>query len=226
LEESGKGSFVDLDYLATISKSTAAKFDKRKGVDDHVGARDLARAIGRKFSRFPFPDGVSEWFRPLQVFARRKYDNPASPEGRVLGWISQFRVEAPTWASGPYDLTLDVIVRAGRLPPFSSDDAPSMPDSLKGWLKSKKGPALSEICDRLLRATDPEERFFLWLALAEALADKCKPNNKDLLREEVRAAVNGGRVVADVVSEDEFNMVRYGRSESLDLSDLSPPDPS
>jgi hypothetical protein len=66
----------------------------------------------------------------------------------------------------------------------------------------------------------------LWLALAEAWAARCTPRERDKGEKAIAEAVADGVVAADIVSEDEYSLARYRRSEQLDVEHLSPPTPA
>lgn len=59
------GKFADFSKCMSIDKLDLVKLSRRPGVsgDHEVGA--FSTAVGRWFSRFPFPDGLTETLRPL-----------------------------------------------------------------------------------------------------------------------------------------------------------------
>jgi len=78
----GSDAFADLTVIATIDKALFAALPRKAGVDqtDDDAVRKFGRAVGRRFGRFPFPDEVVPWLRPLEVVMQSKHDKN-SPEG-------------------------------------------------------------------------------------------------------------------------------------------------
>jgi hypothetical protein len=226
----GDQLFADLNIVAPINKAALKGVPVQHGVTTDSEARKLAQAIGRWFSRFPFPDDVVPWLRPLQSLAQSKASSAASPEGQIFGRVAELRVESDNgWYDPPYDLKLTVIVNPGELPTFPEDDVPPSPDSLMARLRPGGAlAAASQVAAMLLVATDPVDRYWLWQAIGEAWADRCKPDLAKVPpgeRAAVAAAVMDGGLAAEVVSADEYTLSQYRRSELLDLSHLSPPLP-
>lgn len=144
----------------------------------------------------------------------------------------EFRVEATGgWTMKPYNLTLVVIVKAGAVP--AVDDDVDCPQDLLRWLRTADGSlrrSSGEIANRLYAhaltsrgtAPIPEEKYFLWGALTEAWAARCKPRANDA---QVAGVVAGEAIVGELASDDEYTLARYRRSEQLDVDHLSPPTP-
>ncbi len=219
----GEGFFADLDFVTSVHKDHLATLETpRRGLttDDHV--REYGRDVGRRYSRFPFPDEVVPWLQPLEDLVREKYAKPQSPLGRVLHEIIELRVEAENgWSNGaPYDLTLVMIVEKGVLPAF--DGPPEPPRDQQSWWNQHPRTA-ADVATRLQSAGTPEARSFLWNCLGEAMVAKCTPGTRE--PDDVQFAVAGGAFVPEVVSEDEYTLDRVRRSEILDLDHLSTPRP-
>jgi hypothetical protein len=136
-------------------------------------------------------------------------------------------------------LTLVTIVRAGTLPELDEKDQIDPPPSLQRWLREPSGRlrrTSGEIANRIFaHELDPSgtspipapiDRYHLWLALAEAWAAKCAPRGSDKDDAAVAGAVAGGEIAADILSDDEYPLARYRRSERLDVEHLSPPAPA
>ena len=87
-------TFADLDVVATVAKAVVADQPRQAGAVADDDVRRLARAVARKFGRFPFPDLVTPWLTPLEDVMKSKAARPASPEGQALEDVVQFRVEA------------------------------------------------------------------------------------------------------------------------------------
>ncbi len=225
LPELGADAFADLEVIATVAKGLLREHSRVAGVLDDNDIRRFGQAVGRRFSRFAFPNAVQPWLQPLEDVARSKSHSPASPEGKAFAKVTQLRVECENgWGSPPYDLVLAIIVEPGTLPMFPDDTLPEMPDALGRSLYDPKSGVLKqtsgEIAVLLQRAKEPEERYFLWMALGAAWAAKCKPKHST---ETVTDAVSTIR--GEVIEAGEFSLTRVMRSEVLDLDHLSPPWP-
>lgn len=224
----GDEAFADLEVVATVAKAVVADQPHQAGATTDDDVRRLARAVARKFGRFPFPDDGTPWLTPLEDVLKSKAAKPASPEGQALEEVVQFRVEASGgWLMPPYDLTLVVIVTPGTLPTFPDDEPPELPAALDGWLRDDQGGlarSSAQIASRLLAATNPDQRYWLWHALVEAWANRCRPASG--AAGDIRAAVRGSALAFELLSEDEYPLARVRRSEELDLDHLSPPTPT
>lgn len=223
----GQDYFADLEYVATVSKAQLAlavvaghSFD-----GDKKSARKFSLGVGRRFTRYPFPDHITPWVTPLRKEIQSKHSDPAKALGRALNVALQIRIESSGWDRSPMALSLHLILPRTTLPPFDeiSDFTPT-PELMK-WLSDGRPPG--EIADRLYpqgfdsEGLSAEDRHALWSALAESLASKCKPSNKDAKDLAVAGAVS--TVTGQVWSEGEFTFDHFRRSEELDLDHLSPP---
>lgn len=224
LPELGADAFADLEVIATLTKSLLCGYKRIPGVLADRDIRHFGQAVGRRFSRFAFPDAVQPWLQPLEDIARSKSHKPASPEGKAFAKVRQLRIECDNgWASPPYELVLAIIVEPGTLPMFPDDALPEIPDPLRHTLYDPKRSVLKltpgEIASLLEKAKDTVERYFLWMALGDAWAAKCKPNNS--VATTVKDAVS--MIRGEVIEADEYSLTRVMRSEVLDLDHLSPP---
>ena len=235
VSSAGSEAFADLWVIATIDKALFAALPRAAGIDqtDDDAVRKFGRAVGRRFGRFPFPDEVVPWLRPLEVVMQSKHDKN-SPEGAAMREVVELRVEAVGgWQNPPYALTLCVIVKPDVVPTFPDDEPPPCPDDLAAWLRTDKGElqqASGAIASRLaaerVRSSSSASVYWLWLSLAEAWAARCTPDVGKRSPEEaarIQAAITG--IDADLVDEREFDLYRYRRSEQLDIDHLSPPVP-
>lgn len=210
---------------APLGVVLVAALTRLPGVRTDEEVRRFAGDVARKFGRFPFPDEVTPWLRPLETVVASKARKPNSPEGQALEQVVELRVEAPAgWGEPPFELTLCVIVQPDTLPTFAGDDIPALPDSLKDWVYNDEGELIrgsSDIAGRLVKAVDPAEKYWLWMALGDSWAARCSPGPD--ATEQVRTAVS--YLGAEVVPADEFPLTRMRRSELLDLDHLCPPTP-
>jgi len=218
LPQAGEDCFADLAYIHAIDKERLIGLDVTSGIDlsDDDTVRRFGIAVGRWFSRFAFPDDVVPWLSPLQQLIRDKYERPASPLGRALHDVVEFRVEAESWAVRPLDLTLHVIVRAGTFPQaedsLSEDDLPD--DAVLPEESVRSVPVVAEEISRAEGAASED----LWFEFARALAAACVPRQSERMPE-VDAAV--GRVSPSLFTDDEFPLSRIRKSELLDVDYLS-----
>jgi hypothetical protein len=236
----GADAFADLDIIGTLDKSILADTPVITGVGAaDADIRRFGQRVARRFGRFPFPDEVVPWLTPLTDVVTGKYGK-VTGEALALEQVVELRVEATGgWAAPPYALTLVTIVRAGTLPELEEKDQIDLPSSLQRWLREPNGRlrrASGEIANRLFAheldtsgtspVATPAERYHLWLALADAWAARCIPRGRDKDDPAVTEAVAGGEIVADILSDDEYSLARYRRSERLDVEHLSPPPPA
>ncbi|MFJ4988151.1 hypothetical protein ACIP9H_30675 [Streptomyces sp. NPDC088732] len=229
----GDCHFADLTYVATVNKEIVVESECTPGVKDIDDIRKFGQRVGRRFSRFAFPDEVVAWLRPLQSMAESKALKDASPIGWALKQVASLRLLcAGDWVNAPHSLTLWVVLEPGVLPPFPSDaEIPGPSEKIAKWLYGEDGAELSrkhgEIAEVLQRETGGSltaaDRFWLWSALAEAWAAMCTPPKSSSA--EVAAAVEDGCVYSEIASAEDFSFDQYRRSEEIDLDHLSSPLP-
>jgi hypothetical protein len=220
----GAGWFTDLEVIGTMDKFTLVRLSNREGVigDDQV--RSFAEGVGRRFSRFPFPDEVTEQTNALVKEVQSKYRKETSPLGQVLQQVLQLRLQAqPRWDDLNAVVTLFVICNPGVLPTF--ENPPDVPADLTRWLQLDAAGVASrtpsEIAERLLAASPSSvEASYLWDQLGRVWARRCS---------EVKPTGGTGKAHefhAEVLSADEFTLDRVRSSEVLDIDYLSPPTPT
>jgi hypothetical protein len=222
----GNYYFGDLTQIATFEKELIARAVRTPGVITDEEIRNFGRAVGRRFSRFAFPDEVVPWLRPLEVIIQSKHNKQESPVGRAAQKLASIRVaaEPPGWRGGaPYSLTLYFILKSGTLPTFVDDEPPALSDDLRTWLRPKgilvRNPA--QVAAKIEEmAEDSASIYHLWLALGEAWAATCSPAKRDQ-NPEVMDALSGP-ISVDVTTAEEFRYSHLRRTEELDLDHLSP----
>jgi hypothetical protein len=206
----GEMAFADLDRIVTLDPLVAVTCAHSQGVAPS-DSRRFAHGVARKFERYPFPDDFSAAVGHLRVSILHKWDKDTSPEGRVLRFLSQLRVESSRgWDhedGTATDVTLTFIMQQGYLPVLAEPAAPSV--ELTDWLSSER--QASEVADRLERTTSASDRSVLLELLATAWASLCRPTG------------NFRSFVGEMVAEDEYPVSRYWKSEKLDLDHLSGP---
>jgi hypothetical protein len=191
--------------------------------DEHI--RRFAGSVSRKYGRFAFPDDVVRALDPLRDVLRSKARKERTPLGRILADVYGIRVEAAgeSWVTPPYDLTLIVIFEPGVVPNFANDDLPDEPAGLRDRVIGQEGNIATrsnQIADEFHETTDPRERYWLIMMLAESWAAQCEVA---AVRKGVQAVVRS--VLPDVVTVDDFPLSRVNNSEDLDLDYLSEPLP-
>jgi hypothetical protein len=213
--------FVDLDHITTVPKRVLASHDRSPSLSDDDSVRNFATDVGRKFSRFAFPDEVDASLKSLQEELRSKAHRVQSPFGQILGRVSEVRVFSDSWLGPTYEVVLVFVLQPGSLPDL--DDLGLRPPPTLSAYFSATGAVeadLTRISEALLRDNwSPEEAHWLWQAVGMAAAEKVR-----------KAAGNLGltsvvSVTHDVVSADEFSLAQVRKSETLDLYHLSPPRP-
>lgn len=222
--------FVDLAHCATLTKATLARQKLlHRGVDqdDREAVGKFAARVGRRFSRFPFPDEVQPWFRPLQTEVARRHGKE-TPVGQLLQKVVDIRIESSSWNLARMNLTIHVIVPSGTVPNPDDFDPEDIPENLSRQLRPNGDlvESAAQIALRLLpqnlgqqASLTAPERYLLWNAFAEAIANMCKRPAAEL-GEEVVTAVRS--VTGLLWTDDEFSLNLYNRTESLDLEHLSP----
>ncbi len=222
----GTSQFADLCFVEAHKKEVLIGRAYTPGIDidDEQLKRDFSLSLTRWFGRFPFPDNVVYWLRPLEHVIREKYRKQSTLGELLRELVVEIRVEeASQWSQAPYRLTVHTIVRAEALPTLA-DGVPELTEfaqSLRDPEDRIKSPAA--LADLLANTFDVHERQHILDALAESFATLCKPP-KDLgeQAEVVGAAVSA--VEWQLWGDDEFPLARVRKSEPLDLEYLSEPD--
>jgi hypothetical protein len=92
-----RGLVADLDRVMTLDKRVVAGWPRVPGCTTEHEARSFAMAIGRKRTRFAFPDDFNPFAKRLQSRVLEKHGR-GSPEGRALRALREIRVQAaPSW---------------------------------------------------------------------------------------------------------------------------------
>lgn len=204
----GAHVFIRLDTVATIDKSLLREADRAAGVASLKAVRSLAQAIGRRYSRFAFPDDVNDWFRPLKDLVQDKARRPHSAAGAAFDRVRQIRIRSDNgWERAPYHLGVTFLLDVGELP--FSDDLELDPE-LEQWLVGKDADAIAT----RLATVEPAEQERLWRALSEVWVERCARRGSS----EVVASYS-----VDLATADEYSVSSYWDSEALDLDHLSGP---
>lgn len=218
--------FADLDHTLTLEKSHLLRLDRRDGVgESHDDQRDFAIGVGRRASRFAFPDEVVPWLEPIRVLLSKAALRQSGALRAVADAIEDLRLESSGWTSIAADLTLHLIVAENEL---AAEEAELVPPAqqISDFLATH--PKAHAIAEALFPSTGPRpegaDRNALWAALADELAGMCSETvNNGALGVEVLGAVRS--IDALVWTADEFSLSRLRRSERLDLTHLTSPTP-
>ncbi|WP_455137670.1 hypothetical protein [Thermophilibacter sp.] len=217
----GQELFVDLSFVATLDRACMEAIDCVAAAPSQREERMVRDSLSRRFGRFPFPNEVVDWCRPLQkrlVSKARRSGN----QGELIRKITCIRIEDEGSWEGPdvYRLSLSFLVEPGVLPTIE-DENEGISDNLARLRDESDINARSEaIADCLVSAhkrhLNSMEVCWLWQGLVDGWVAQCNKAYGKLGRV--------SRVVgqAEVVPEDEYTFDRYRRSEQLDLDFLSP----
>jgi len=209
----GEDMFAALDTVASIQTEILSIEDRIRGVGTLVEIREFARAIGRKYARFAFPDDVSAWFKPLRDLAQKRARQPTTAEGVTFGQVQEIRIRADSgWAEPPYDLTISFVMKEKVLP-FGVADDDAFGD-VRDALARYRSMTSSRLAEVLQAHEDPDDAFLLWSSFARALIERCRAEGP-------KNVISSYDV--EVVDPSQYSLESYRRSEALDLYHLSGP---
>lgn len=221
----GGGYFADLCFIKSCQKGRLLGAAYTPGIDleDLQVKRDFSLSITRWFGRFPFPDDVVPWLRPLEHVIRDKYRKQSALGELLREVIVEIRVEElGQWSEPPYRIDVHTIVRAEAMPTLP-DAIPDMTDFVQSLHGSDGGVlAPAALAEVFARTDDIYERSHVLSALAESFSALCKPAESDAQPESVAKAVSA--IEWHLWGDDEFPLARIRKSEPLDLEYLSEPD--
>lgn len=127
----GNKLVADLDRVMTVEKPAVAAWHRTPGLSTDEEARAFAAALGRKRTRFAFPDDFTSLAKKLQARLADKHDRNTD-EGRGLRALREIRVQAaPQWEGEPVDLFFWFIRNAAD----TNFEGKNWADLLKDWLK-------------------------------------------------------------------------------------------
>lgn len=129
----GELAFADLDRAVTVEKSVLVASQRTPGTRSDTEIRRIGLQIGRKHSRFAFPDDLGVSLKGLVQRVRDKHDRK-SPEGRALSVLEEIRVSGtPSWSANQIDVFLTFA------PPTRAEaeevmDEPRWDELIEEWL--------------------------------------------------------------------------------------------
>jgi hypothetical protein len=221
----GVGYFADLCFIETRLKEALVGASYVLGIDlaDEGIKRDFSLSLMRWFGRFPFPDDVVPWLRPLESVIRTKYSKDGKLGSLLRDVVVEIRVqEEKQWREPPYKFVVHTIVRAEKLPTLEDDgaDASAFVASLRDL--DDKVLAPTRLADIYADCKDPRQKVLVLDALAESFAKLCEPSNANVGDASLSIVVN--QIDWQLWSDDEFPISRLRKSEPLDLEYLSEPE--
>ena len=116
--------FADLERMGTVGRSCLEGLGRVAScARTHDGERQVRDLISRRFGRFPFPDDVVAWFRPLRDKIAPKAKR-SGYQGTLLQKVTCIRVEDEhNWENRlVYTLSLSFLVSPGTLPLVDDDE--------------------------------------------------------------------------------------------------------
>lgn len=189
------GSFADMAEVHSFRKEALVGCEIMPEIVDASNAdrRSLALAITRWFGRFPFPDNVAPWLKPLEDQIRKKYTRQGALGQVLREHLVEVRVEADWAAAEPLHLLLHVIAKASAIPLVDSPSGSLNPNFMNS-LYGANGQVLdpSAIAQVFLRASDPLERSAALSALSESFASICQRAGQAATDPAVVGAVSTG----------------------------------
>lgn len=203
------GMFADLTITVTVEKEALLGNLWTRPIANHHDAELFAQALGRKSSRFAFPDDFQAATKKLRDRIRNKYGKSDSAEGRVLQRVRQVRATAtPSWSHHDLRATLIFVLDPAEFPIGS--DLETADDDVALWISDA---SIAELCTAIEDPAQSLARPLLWEAVTHAWAALCKPVGIVTL------------VDAEAVTADEFSAADMWATQRLDVDYLSDDDP-
>jgi hypothetical protein len=213
--------FADLSRIFTINRGQVIITGRTNGITTGLPDTDSKKffraLVGHRFARFPFPDEVTEWCRPLTDKVAPKVKHPdTKPEGARLREIKEIRVTSlHGWEQSHFELQLDFLVEPGIVPEPDRDLTDDEKDNLQKMLAPDLACKIGELTHANNEGTSAL-RFFAWNQLIKCWTDTC--NEKYKAGQDIKKQVRGDSQLWDL---DEYPYSRVLRSERLDLDYLS-----
>ncbi len=204
----------------TVEKGVLYERGVERGVEGPAEEEAFGNAVGRKFSRFAFPDDLAESMSDLQSRFRKRHDSPNSDDGKAMRQILQVRALAnPGWdstARASVEVSLQFILPRGLL--SSPEELLPVSQQTRSLFNVERDPgfvasklAAAEAKAKALAAGSTGDVDFLWAQLAKAWARTCDPKGRI------------GKVFGELLDAGEMSVHEYWRSQRVDLDYLSSP---
>ena len=216
--------FADLGHIVTISRDQVDGCQTtdqiETGIADLKDERLFRSLVGHRFSRFPFPDQVTEWCRPLtDTVAPKARHADTKAEGARLNEIKEIRCTVlRNWSQPPFDLQLDFLVEPGVLPEPDRELTSQEKRELNAMSAASLAAKIGELAQPQTVEDEGEatKRLFAWQRLTEQWVESC--NHKYSPEKNDGIKVHGNAQVWDL---DEYPYSHVLSSERLDLDYLS-----
>ncbi len=204
-EHLGANLFLDFGVIGVVELDPE-NFRDQVHEDDDARRRALAARVGRRFTRFAYPNEIQPFFYSIQNRLRKVNGKAESALGRCLDRVVTLRVETD-WSDGPpWSLNLVFVLLDDYLPQLP--ESPSDPATpLVQIAKDVDGAA------RAIDACTPGDLRLagLWQRLGDLIVDAAKRGADAVVSE----------VTVEITDESDFSYARFMRSVDLDIDDLS-----
>lgn len=204
------GAIARLAEITTIERSVLVGSESLSKPRNDAERIHFSEMTGRHFSRFAFPDDVSEIMRPLRSRMKEKHDK-GSPEGSCASMVQTIHLEAsPLFDADLLDLNVLFILKTSDLQTMSKE----VRDALDGEAIDRfMSLPVKALADSALKEVDPSKQRELWTALAELWLRGC------LGVAEAKQSI--GTITAEVLNGTEFTFERSRSAPELDFGYLS-----
>lgn len=219
----GENIFADITCLVTIDKSLlgqATFICSSVEGDNLTEIEKFGKSIARRFARFPVPNDVVPWIKPLQDLVRNKSRKQNSIKDAIDS-LEDLRISADQWFGTSRTIQLHLIVGIDEKSMEDDFDPSWTVDRIRGVPKGESfdNLKLEETCSLLkLNEEDVSSKTRIWDQIALLLSEQIQPpancNDDEILNAIIDVKVN-------VFSENEFTYDKLRNSQSLDLEDLS-----
>lgn len=201
----GEAAFADLDRTQTVETGVIEASQRIPGLSTDAQRSDFAEAVGRKFSRFAFPDSLRKSIKKWRQKVLDTYGKPNSAEGKVFRAAKTIRVAAePSWNASSIYVTIFVVMPDGWLPESSPEGSRTV-----GTVEELNRLSTSRLAERLQTETNDDIKLGLVEALQAGWSHICRPTDEIV------------DVTFELVGEGEFSYRDMADSESLDLDFVS-----
>ena len=203
----GGDHFADLDRITTVETGVILMYERTAGVSTDEERDTLAKSVARKFSRFAFPDALSESLVKWRNQVVSKHSKEHSPEGELYRRAVDVRVTAAQgWQGEAIDATVSVLFPSGFLPLGDAETAIDI--FAAGELQElSASDTARRLCDGV---SDPSAGALLCQHIQRLWSELCTP------RSPIRT------VTFELLGTDEMTVDSYLKSQSFDLEFLSP----
>lgn len=212
LPELGEAMFGDLSTVGGMAHAAVSAQERQPSVrseERHL----FGERVGRRFSRFAYPDAAQPLINWIVGEIRKKASASNSPLSGLWERVDRVRLESSgDWEQTPLDLTLLVIVRTGELPTLDASRADVSKDREQPGIAtlSAVGEAISTATPGTTQAGE------LWREFEGIFAQRAMEGAK--LAPEIL-----GSLVVEVLEEGELSYEQFRRSANLDVDHVSGP---